>query len=120
VAPGVFLDPFARIDHQECRFGAGGAAHHVLKELDVPRRVDDHIRPAAGVKEHPRRVDGDSLRPLVLERVEQKGILERPRGPDAQVSNLLQLSFRQGSRVRQQSANDGALAMVHMTHDDEG
>jgi hypothetical protein len=61
----------------------------------VARRVDDDVVARARLEKHARGVDRDALRALVLERVQQKRVLERLRRPRAQRLHLLELAVRQ-------------------------
>ena len=79
------------------RLGARGTRDHVLQELDVAGRVDDDVVARRCLEEHARGVDRDALRPLVLERVEQKRVFERPGRPGAERLNLVELAVRQRS-----------------------
>ena len=97
VAPGVLLHALRGVDHQQRRFGARGAGDHVLEELDVAGRVEDEVVAQVALEEDPGRVDGDALGLLVLERVEQEGVLERLR---------VQLALRSGpARACPRAAN---------------
>ena len=100
VAAGVLLHALGGVDHQQRGLGAGGAGDHVLEELDVARRVEDQVVPPAALEEHPGGVDGDALGLLVLERVEQEGVLERLRVELALGPDLLELAFGQASGCR--------------------
>ena len=115
----VLLDPFARVEHQERRFGARRSRDHVLEELDVSRRVQNEVPPLGRAEEHARRVDRDSLRALVLQRVEQKRILERLRRAGAEILDLFEAALRQRARIGEQPADDRALAVVDVPHDDD-
>jgi hypothetical protein len=73
--------------------------------------------PQVALEEHPRGIDGDALRLLILQGVEQERILEGLRVELALGPHLLELSFRKRVGVRQQAADHRALAVVHVTHD---
>ncbi len=77
VPAGILLHPFLGIDDQKRGLGAGSARDHVLQELDVTRSIDDDVVALRRLEEDPGRVDGDTLRLLVLQGVEQEGVLER-------------------------------------------
>ena len=71
----------------------------------------------AALEEHPGGVDGDALGLLVLERVEQEGVLERLRVELALGPDLLELALGQRVGVGQQSADDRALAVIDVADD---
>ena len=48
-------------------FGARRAADHILKEFNMPRRVDDDVIAFSGLKKTAGRINGDALRLLVFE-----------------------------------------------------
>ena len=85
----------------------------------MARRVDDQEVALRGLEEDPRRVDGDPLRLLVLERVEEERILERLGVPFAVRLNHLELALGERVGIHQQPADDGALAVVDVSGDDE-
>jgi hypothetical protein len=95
------------------------AADHVLQELDVARRVDDQEVALLGLEEDPRGVNRDPLRLLVLERVEQEGVLERLGIPLSVGLDHLELALGERVGIHQQPADDGALAVVDVPGDDE-
>ena len=82
-----------------------------------PGRVEDQVRPQAALEEHPGRVDGDALGLLVLERVEQEGVLERLRVELALGPDLLELALGERVGVGQEPADDRALAVVDVADD---
>jgi hypothetical protein len=117
VPAGVLLDAFGGIDHQQRGLGPGGAGDHVLQELDVARRVEDQVVAQVALEEHPGGIDGDALGLLVLERVEQEGVLEGLGVQLALGPHLLELALGQRVGVGEQAADDRALPVVHVTHD---
>ena len=118
VAAGVLAHALAGIDHQQGGVGAGGAGHHVAQELDVAGRIEHHVVPGRALEEDPGRIDRDALVAFVTQGVEQEGVLERLRRAAAQLAHLVQLAVGQRAGVRQQAPHDGALAVVHVPHDD--
>ena len=112
VAARVLPDAFMGVDHEQRRLGPRGPGDHVLQELDVPGRVEDDVVPSRGLEEHAGRVDGDPLRLLVLEGVDQEGVLERLGVALARQPDRIQLSLWKRARVRQQPSEDGALAVI--------
>ena len=114
VALGVLAHALVRVDHEQRRLGARGAGDHVLEELHVARGVVDDVVPLRGVEEAARRVDGDALRLLVLQGVQQERVLEGPRVHLAHLLDLLELAVGQRAGVGHQAADDGALAVVHV------
>ena len=117
VPAGVLLHAFRGVDDEQRGLGAGGAGDHVLEELDVARRVEDQVRPQAALEEHAGRVDGDALGLLVLERVEQEGVLERLGVELALRPHLLELPVGKRVGVGEQAADDRALAVIDVTDD---
>src|SRR5690606_2443244 len=91
--------------------------HHVLEELDVAGRIDDDVVARVRLEERAGGIDGDALRLLVLQCVQQERELERTRIAGAIFTDALELAFGQRVRVGEQTADDGALAVVHMAHD---
>ena len=119
VTAGVLAHPFAGVDHQDRRLGAGGAGDHVLQELHVPGRVDDDVAAPRGSEEHAGRVDGDALRLLVAERVDQERVLERLARALAVAPHLLDPAVRERAGVVQQASHHRALAVVDVADDDD-
>ena len=76
MAAGVFLHAARRVDHHERCLGAGSAGDHVFEKFNVAGRVDDDVPALFGLEEAARGVDRDALVLLVVERVEQKCVLE--------------------------------------------
>ena len=113
----VLLHPLGHVDHQQARLGPGRPGDHVLEKLDVARRVDDDVLALGGVEEAPRRVDGDALGLLVLERIQQEGVLEGLGVAAARLLDLLQLALGQRAGVGQEPADERALAVVHVADD---
>jgi hypothetical protein len=64
-----------------------------------------------------RLVNGDALRLLVLERVEQEGVLERSRGAGALLPNLLELALGQRTGVGEEPPDDRALPVIDVPAD---
>src|SRR4051812_5655711 len=64
VSPALLADSFIRRDHEDCRIRARRARNHVLEELLVTRRIDDHVAPQVAAERNLRRVDRDVLRLL--------------------------------------------------------
>ncbi len=112
--------PFTRIDDQQRRMRARRAGHHVLEKLDVSGRVDDDVVTSGALEEDAGRINRDSLRLFILERIEQEGVLERLGVALAIGSHRLQLALRQRPRVCQQAPDDGALAVVDVAGDHDG
>ena len=83
----------------------------------MARRVEDQVRPQAALEEHAGRVDGDALGLLVLEGVEQEGVLERLGVELALRPHLLELPVRKRVGVGQKAADDRALAVIDVTDD---
>ena len=119
VALGVLAHALVRVDHEQRRLGARGAGDHVLEELDVAGRVVDDVVPLGRLEEAARRVDGDALRLLVLERVEQERVLEGPRVLRAHRLDLIELALGQRAGVGHEPADDRALAVVDVADDDD-
>ena len=82
-----------------------------------PGSVENQVVPQPALEEHPGGVDGDALGLLVLERVEQEGILERLRVELALGADLLELPLGKRAGVGQQAADDRALAVIDVADD---
>ena len=119
VAFAVLANALVRVDDEQRGLGARGAGDHVLEELHVARGVVDDVVALGCVEEAAGRVDGDALRLLVLERVQQEGVLERPRIDGAHRLDLVELALGQRPGVGHEPADDGALAVVHVTYGDD-
>ena len=77
VPSGVFADALRRVDDEQCRLCPGCAGDHVFEKFDMSGRVDDDVFPLFRFKEAACRVDGDPLRPFVLQSVEQERVFKR-------------------------------------------
>ena len=119
VALGVLPHALFGVDHEQRGLRPRRAGDHVLEELHVARRVVDDVVPLRRVEEAARRVDGDALRLLVLQGVEQERVLEGARVHLAHVLDLLELALGQRAGVGHQAADDGALAVVHVADGDD-
>ena len=116
---GVFADPLRRVDHEQGGVRAGGPGDHIFEEFDVPGRVDDDVFPFFRLEEAARRVDGDPLRALVLQGVEEEGVFKRLSRAAAEFADAFDLAVGEGVRVGEEAPDDGALAVVHMARDDD-
>ncbi len=72
MAPGLLGQALLGIHHEDGGIGLGGAGNHVLEELLVARRVDDHIAPPLGGEPDLGRVHRNSLVAFDLEGIEQE------------------------------------------------
>ena len=104
-----------RVDDEQRRLGARRAGDHVFQKFDVSRGVDDEIIPLRRLEEAARRVDGDALTALVLERVEKEGVLERLRVAAAHLAYLLKLALRQRIGIGKQPPDNGGFSVVNVT-----
>ena len=122
MAPGLFLNPLVGIDHEHRRVGLSGAADHVLDELAMTRRVDQNVLPLRRPEVNVRDVDGDPLVALRLQRVHQKGPLERHAAALAHRLDGVDLAFRKRTRIVEQPPDHARLAVIDMAdhHDLEG
>ncbi|MCX6364039.1 MAG: hypothetical protein NTW58_07705 [Actinobacteria bacterium] len=93
VALGVLAHALLGVDDQQGGLGARRAGDHVLEKLHVAGGVVDDVVALGRVEEAARRVDGDALRLLVLEGVEQKGVLEGARVGGAHRLDLVELAL---------------------------
>ena len=116
---GVLPHALEGVDDEQRRLRARGAGDHVLEELHVARGVVDDVVALRRVEEAARRVDGDALRLLVLQGVQEERVLEGARVLLAHLLDLLQLAVGQGAGVGHEPADDGALAVVHVAHGDD-
>ncbi len=119
VAAGVFLDSFAGIDQEQGGLGIGGTGDHVFQELLVARRVDDDVLAPGGVKPNLRRIDGDVLVALRLQRVHQVGPLEGDAAPAGNGLELLDFALGERTGVVEQPAHKSGFAVVHVADDDD-
>ena len=115
VPSGIFADSLRRVDDEQCRLCPGRAGDHILEKFDMPGCVDDDVFPFFRFKEAARRIDGDPLRPLVLQCVQQKRVFKRLGIAAAHFPDLLDLAIRQRMRIREQTTDHGAFAMIHVS-----
>ena len=119
MALGVLLDSLVRVNGEQDRLGAGGAGDHVLEKLDVSRSVNEDVAALLRLEEAAGGVNGDPLCLLVLERIQQEGVLEWAGVAAAHLANLLQLALGQRAGLREEAADNRALAVVNMADDDD-
>ena len=119
VPPALLAHAFGGIDHQQRGVRLGGTRHHVLQELDVARRIDQQHIAVRRVEPDLAGVDGDALVALGLQRVEQERPFERHAAPLAHAFDGLELAVGQRARVVHQPADQGRLAVIDVTDDDD-
>jgi hypothetical protein len=85
----------------------------------VTRRINDDVLPFPGLKPDLGRIDGDVLVSFGLQGIHQVGPFERNPASLGDCLELLELALGQRSGVMKQSSNEGRLAMIHMTDDDD-
>ena len=73
--------------------------------------------PETALEEHSGGVDRNALRLFVFERVEQEGVLEGLRVQLTLGPYLLEFSFRKGTRIGKESADNRALAVIDVADD---
>jgi len=95
VAARLLLRAVLGVDHEDGGVGLGGTGDHVLDELAVPRRVDQHIVARVSVEEDLRDIDGDALVALRLQRIQQERPFERHAALFAHRAHRLDPSLRQ-------------------------
>ena len=117
MAARVLPHPLFGVDDQQRRRGLGGSGDHVPEELYVSRSVDDDVVALRGHEVDARGFDRDALRLLVLERVEQEGVFKGLRVALAVGADSLELALREAARLREEPADDGALAVVDVAGD---
>ena len=117
MAPRLVLDAFVRVHHQDHGVGASRAAHHVLQELLVPRRVDQQVFARRAAEADLRGVDGDALVALGLHRVDHERPLEGHAALLGHRLHRLDLALGQRAGLVQQAAHQGRLAVVHVPDD---
>src|SRR5947207_3136779 len=83
----------------------------------MPRRINDHVLPLLRVKPDLRRVDGDILVALRLQRVHQIGPLKWHAAPLRDLLKLLQLTFGKRTSVVEQPSHKRRFAMIDMPDD---
>jgi hypothetical protein len=101
------LDPLRRIDDEKRTLARGKAAAHLVREIDVPRRIDqvELVRFAVSGRvahAHGARFDGDALFPLEIHRVEKLGF---------------HLALGDGIRLFQQPIGEGRFTVVDVRDD---
>jgi hypothetical protein len=79
VSHRLCLDPLCRIDDEERTLARGEATAHLVREIDVARRIDQVELVGFTVScrvahTHGARLDGDALFPLEVHRVENLGL----------------------------------------------
>ena len=111
----VLTHTLVRVDHEQRGLRARGPGDHVLQELDVAGRVDQDVFASLSPEETPRRVDRDALRLLVLQGVEEEGVLERLAGTLARGLHVLDLPGRNRPRIGEESSDDRALSVIDVT-----
>ena len=119
MAPRVFLHPFLRVDHQQGGLRLRRPSNHVLDELLVSRRVNNHVAALRRPEPDLRGINTDVLVAFGLQRVHQVCPFKGHPAPLCGLLELLQLAFGQRARVVQQPAHQGGLAVVHMAQDDD-
>ena len=107
------------VDQQQRRLAAGSAGHHVLEELAVARRIDDHVVARLGPEADLGGVDRDALVALGLQGIHQESPFERHAAPLAGRLDRLDLALGQGAGVVEQPADQGRLAVVDVADDDD-
>src|SRR6266851_2342231 len=120
VAPRLLRQALDHVDDQDRRLRRGGAGQHVLEELDMAGRVDDDIGARGAGEADARRVDGDALVALDLERVHDEGPFERHAALAARLLERRDLALGQRAGVVQEAADEGRLAVVDMADDGDG
>ncbi len=101
------LDPLCGIDDEERTLARGEAAAHLVREIDVARRIDqvELVRFAVSRRvahAHGARLDGDALFPLEIHRVEKLG---------------LHLALGDGIGLFQQPIGEGRFAVIDVRDD---
>ena len=119
VTAGVFLHAARGVDHHERGLGAGSAGDHVFEKFNVAGRVDDDVPALVRLEEAARRVDRDALILLVVQRVEQEGVLERLRVAAAVFPYGFELALRQRSGVGEETADHGGFAVIDVADGDD-
>ena len=122
VAPRLGQQALPRVhqDHRQVRGGRPG--DHVARVLLVPGCVRDNVTPPRGGEVAVGHVDGDALLALGGKTVDQEGEVEGA-ALRARLSRIggerRQLVVRHRTRVVQQAADQGGLAVVHRPAGDE-
>jgi len=80
-----------------------------------PGGVDEDVLAISKPEEDPRHINRYTLHLLVFERIQEKRVLEWLYIPLAVCLDLGELTVRQSAAVREEAADDGALAVVYMT-----
>ena len=119
MAAGIFLDAARSVDHHKRGLGAGSAGDHVFEKFNVAGRVDDDVPALVRLEEAARRVDRDALILLVVQRVEQEGVLERLRVAAAVFPYGFELALRQRSGVGEKTADHGGFAVIDVADGDD-
>src|SRR6185312_17321800 len=120
VAPRLLRHALDHVDDQDRRFGRRRPGQHVLQELGMARRVDDHVVAPLALEAHPRRVDGDALVALHLERIHHERPLKRHAALAARLLQRRHLALRQRAGVVQQPPDQGRLAVIDVADNGNG
>ena len=108
----------SRIDHEDRDVAVRCRHRHVAGVLLVTRRVgDEHATPVRQVHVPVRDVDRDALRALVLQAVQQQGVVDLPDGQQRRVAAaigtcVLELVDRHRIGLGEQAADERGLAVV--------
>ena len=104
MAARLLLHPLGCIHHQNSRIRLRCAGNHVLEELTVTWRINNHIVACIGGEPDLRRVNRDRLIALRLKCIQDKRPLQRIRTAFlADILQLLILPVRQGTGIIEQA-----------------
>ena len=98
---------------------AFSSGNHVLDELTVPGRVDDHVVARRRAQPDLGGIDGDALVALGLEGIHEERPFEGHAAPLAHRLDGLELALGQRAGIVDQATDEGRLAVIDMADDDD-
>ena len=119
MSAGLVHDAFLGVNEEQGSGSRSGAGHHVLQELLVAGGVDDRVGTLLGAEEDARGINRDILLLFLDQGVEQKSIFELHAFGGTVLTDLFDLTVRQGVGVVEEAADEGGLAVVDVTDDDD-
>src|SRR4051794_27183952 len=116
MAPALFPRALVRRDHDQRGISTGRARNHILEELLMAGRIDDHVVASRRPKLDLGRIDGDILLLLLRQGIENERVFETPALCGAARSERVDFSLRQRTCLLQDSPYYGRLPVVDMTY----
>mmetsp|Transcript_76454 Transcript_76454/g.120632 ORF Transcript_76454/g.120632 Transcript_76454/m.120632 type:complete len:492 (-) Transcript_76454:62-1537(-) len=107
--------------HDQCHISLGGTGNHVLDEVTVAWGIDDGVVPLLGEELLGGACNGHTTLTLLLLSVHEEGKCERALAQTLGFRlQLLQITLRQATQLKDQAAGGGALPTVDMAADHNG